>query len=173
MLKIIIVQKRILSSFILRSNDSGVIVEDLPAKLRNRVTDALKILCDNGVHALEYDNNEGLVLLQDGKYYAFELIPKCLQDFAKSLTDTMYLLNWFVCPHIYPPVQWRADGMLVCKDCGSAQKLYNSNKCQSPECPSHSKWAEVDAAYVPPKASVASSSADGELRECAIKALSE
>lgn len=152
MLKIIIAQKRILSSFILHPNDYGAIVEHLPEKLRARVSDALKILGDNGVHALEYENEAGMLLLQDGKSFAFEPAPEFLtKDFVRSLTDTIYLLSWFVGPHISPPSPWREDGWFLCNNCGRSQVFYNNNKCLAPECSSHKKWVEIIDGYVLPK----------------------
>lgn len=153
MLRIIIAQKRILSSFILHPNDYGTIVEHLPGKLRARVADALKILCDNDVYALKHDNEEGVLLFQDGRAYACEPIQKFLtKDFVEPLEETVYLLGWYIIPHIHSTIiPWRADGCFVCRDCGGEQKFYNNNRCISPECPSHKKWAEVIDGYVPPK----------------------
>lgn len=152
MLRIIIVQKKILNSFILRSKDSGMITEHLPEKLRDRVADALKILCDNDVNALEYDNEAGVLLLQDGRPFAFDPAPEFLtRDFVRSLADTMYLLAWFIGPHISPPSPWQEGGWFLCNNCGRHQVFFNNNKCLAPECSSHKKWAEVIDGYVPPE----------------------
>lgn len=152
MLKILIASNKIPNSLIIYEGDPAGFVEDLPQKLRDRAIDALDNLCKNGIYALEYDKEQGLVLLQNGRYYSCDLAPDFLpKEFLKPLVETIQSLHWYIGPHIYPPVPGRVDGGLLCRDCGAVQMLYNNNKCQSSICPSHEKWKQVMDGYEPQK----------------------
>ena len=154
MLQILIIGNDTSGSLVLHNGSYVGTIRRFRKKLSDRVVGVLDILRKSNVSGLKYDKQQGLVLSKDGQGYLCDLslVPSILaKEDVQPLIDTISLLHWYLEPHIHYPHPGGIYGAEpICRDCGYSQLMYDDDKCSSPVCPSHKKWAEVIDGYEPP-----------------------
>lgn len=145
MIRLIVVPKDLSLTRIFHNGTNKGPVSALPEKFADRLIGVIGELRlrEPWAYAIQYSENAHTCLYGNGKC----LVPN---DHSIALTETIKLLHWRYMPHTTRVDSSTIKSKIVCHDCNGEELIDLGGRCSNLGCISHSKWAEMDSAYVRP-----------------------